>query len=518
MNSSKQIKLGALMSYFAIAFNMLSGILYTPWMISQIGQSNYGLYTLANSLITMFVMDFGMSAAVTRFVSKYRAEGNQKAVDNLLGMAYKLYMLFDAVIFIALIIAYFFIERLYVNLTPIEMETFKILYLVAGLFSVISFPFSNLNGILIGYEQFVGQKFCDLFHKVFIVVAMVIALLSGRGVYALVLVNAFSGLLTLAIKYIIIKKKTCVKANLKYFDKIMLKEVFEFSVWTTVTSLAQRLIFNITPSIIAAVSTTGSFGIATFGLAQTIEGYVYNFSNGINGMFMPRISKLVHQGKKDTDLMDLMIKIGRIQCMIIGLLCVGFITLGKSFIIDIWDKPDFVNSYMCAVLLILPSFFYVPLEIANTAVVVENKVNLQSLVYLITGVINVLLSFMLSKYWGALGASVSIFIAYTVRTTLMIVIHIKVLHLDIWRFCKESFFKITPFLIITTVIGLLVENYNPMPHGYLRFIINGIVVVGTFGFLMFVFVMNSYEKSLFFDNFKKILKKLKDKQKDREAA
>lgn len=67
MNSSKQIKLGALISYFAIAFNIVAGLIYTPWMISKIGQSNYGLYTLATSVISMFVMDFGMGAAVTRF-------------------------------------------------------------------------------------------------------------------------------------------------------------------------------------------------------------------------------------------------------------------------------------------------------------------------------------------------------------------------------------------------------------------------------------------------------------------
>ena len=509
MNSSKQIKLGALMSYFAIAFNMLSGLIYTPWMISQIGQSNYGLYTLANSLITMFVMDFGMSAAVTRFVSKYRAEGNQKGIDNLLGLVYKLYLCFDAVISIAVIVVYFFIETFYVNLTPPELETFKILYIIVGLFSVISFPFANLNGILIGYEQFAGQKLCDLFHKVFIVVVMVIALLLGYGVYALVLVNAFAGLFTLAIKLLLIKKKTPVKVNWSFFDKGLLKEIFGFSVWTTVASLAQRLIFNITPSIIAAVSVTGSVGVATFGLAQTIEGYVYTFATAINGMFMPRISKLVHEGKKDTDLMELMIKIGRIQCMLIGLLCVGFITLGKSFIVDIWNKPDFADSYLCAVFLILPSFIFLPLEIANTTVIVENKVKLQSYVYVVMGLINVCLSFVLSKYWGALGASISIFISYMVRTALMIVIHIKVLHLDIWRFCKQSFFKITPFLIITTVIGLLVENYNPMPHGYIRFIINGIVVVGIFGFLMFVFVMNKYEKDLIFGMIKKVFQKLR---------
>ena len=92
MNSSKQIKFGAVMSYFTIAFNMIAGLLYTPWMIEQIGQSNYGLYTLATSLITLFVMDFGMSAAVTRFISKYNAAGDQRAVNDFLGIVFKLSM------------------------------------------------------------------------------------------------------------------------------------------------------------------------------------------------------------------------------------------------------------------------------------------------------------------------------------------------------------------------------------------------------------------------------------------
>ena len=51
MTSSKQIKFGALMSYFAIAVNIVAGLVYTPWMITKIGQGNYGLYTIASSLI-----------------------------------------------------------------------------------------------------------------------------------------------------------------------------------------------------------------------------------------------------------------------------------------------------------------------------------------------------------------------------------------------------------------------------------------------------------------------------------
>ena len=509
MNSSKQLKFGAVMSYFTIAFNMIAGLIYTPWMIEQIGQSNYGLYTLATSLITLFIMDFGMSAAVTRFLSKYRAEGNQQAINNFLGIVYKLYLLIDMVILTALIVVSFFISSIYENLTASEMETFKVLYVIVGLFSVISFPFTNLNGILTSHEKFVGLKLSELFHKAFIIVAMVIALLMGYGVYALVIVNAVSGILTILIKLIIIRRKTKIRVNFKYKDKNLFKEIFGFSAWTTISSIAHRLIFNITPSIITAVSTTGTIGVALFGLSQTIEGYVYTFATAINGMFMPRISKLVHENKKDTDLMNLMIRVGRLQCIIIGALVVGFISFGKSFIVDIWNKPNFTDSYLCAVLLIIPSFFFLPFQIANTTLVVENKVKLNAYVSIVVGVLNVILSIFLSKIWGAFGASLSIFIAYMVRNVLYVIIFKKVLKLDMLKFIKATYLKITPFLLISMCVGLGLENFNPMNSGFLRFVINGGIFVAVFGAIMVLFVMNKSEKDLVFGTIKKVLRKFK---------
>lgn len=506
MNSSKQIKLGALMSYFTIAFNIIAGLIYTPWMITKIGQSNYGLYTLATSLITMFVMDFGMSAAVTRFVSKYNAEGNSQKVNDFLGVVYKMYLIIDAVILAALIVVYFLIDIIYDNLTPAEVDVFKVLYIIVGTYSLISFPFLTLNGILTAHEKFVQMKFCDLFNKVFIVILMVIALYLGYGVFALVTVNAIAGLLVIAMKLIVIRRSTPVKVNFKFFDKQQLKDIFGFSMWTTVGSLAQRLIFNITPSIIAAVSVTGSVGVAIFGLAVTIEGYIYTFATAINGMFMPRISRIIADNKKDEELLPLMIKIGRIQIALVGLVIVGFVCLGQSFIIDIWRKSDFSQSYLCAVFLIIPSFFYLPQQIANTTLVVENKVKLQAYVFLGMGAINVVLALILSKYYGALGASVSIFVAYMFRTFMMDVIYYKNMKIDIPKFFKESYLKMSPPIVASLLVGFLLEKFNPITGAW-GFLINGCALVMVYCLMMWFVSFNSYEKDLLIGTAKKILKK-----------
>ena len=515
LRNNKQIKVGALLSYFSIFFNMAAGLIYTPWMITQIGQNNYGLYTLATSLITMFTIDFGMSAATTCFIAKYNAEGNQQAINNLIGLIYKLYLGISAIIFVILTVVYFFLDAIYAQLSPNELETFKILFLVVGTYTVVSFPFTNLNGILSAYEKFASLKLCDLFHKVFIIVAMVVALLCGQGVFALVFVNALSGLLTILIKLIIIKCKTPVKSNFLYSDKSVLSQFFGFSFWTTVSSLAQRLIFNITPTILAAVSLNGAGNVAVFGLATTIEGYIFTFATAINGMFMPRVSKIVHDGKKETEILPLMSKIGRIQCLIIGALVVGFIVFGQSFVIDIWNKPTFSDSYLCAVLLIIPSFFYLPMQIAHTTMIVENKVKIRAYVYIGIGVLNVVLSLFLSKYFGALGASLSIFIAYMVRVILMAIIYKKVLKINMKVFFKKTFFKIAPLLLLCLVVGFLLESFNPLVNKYLRFGANGLVFIAFFVLLAKLIFMNSYEKNLFFGTVKKAFQKITSRRVNR---
>ena len=267
MPKNNQLKLGAVLSYVAIFINIAAGMLYTPWMVQQIGQSSYGLYTLANSLITLFLVDFGLSSATSRYISKYRAEGNFEAVNNFLGAIYKLYLIITAVILAAFVILYFFIDKIYAELTPLEIERFKVVYIISASFAVFNFPLITFDGILTAYEKFVQLKLAEILYRVGFVVSTLIALLLGKGLYALVSLHAIIGIVVAGYKFIIIKSKLPIKINFKYSDNGMYKEIFSFSIWVTLSSLAQRLIFNITPSILGIVANSTS--IAIFGIVAT---------------------------------------------------------------------------------------------------------------------------------------------------------------------------------------------------------------------------------------------------------
>ena len=491
-SSVNQIKKGAIISYLAICVSMLSGLLYTPWMVKQIGVNDYGLYTLASSLISMFLIDFGISEAVSRFISKYNAEGNQKKVNDFLGLIYKLYILIDLLIFLILIIIYFFIPIIYSKLTPAEVEKFKIIYLITSTFSIVSLPFITLNGILSSYERFKILKLCDLINKLMVLGLTVLALLFGYKLYALVLVHAFSGLIIIAIKLYYIRGNLPVKVNFRYKDRSLLKEVFSFSIWATVSTIANRFIFNVTPSILGAIS--GSRQIAIFGIASTLEAYAYIISGAVNGMFLPKVSKILAKKKDGQHVLPLMIKVGRIQYSIIGLIFIGFTLVGKEFIYH-WMGEGFEWAYYCAILMMLPGVFRVPQQIASVTIIAMNKVKIQALVYIIVAVLNILFSSILSRYFGAIGAALSICIVYIVRLIIMNIIYYKVLHINVFSFIKEAYIKMAPPMIITYVFGILINRLTV--YSLRAFIIKGTLIVLLYIILLWNISLNNYEKSLF---------------------
>lgn len=474
--SSNQIKIGAILSYLSIGINIIAGLIYTPWMVDTIGKSDYGLYTLANSLITLFLVDFGLGSAVSRYVAKYRAEGRQDKVNNFLGVVYKLYLIIDAAIFVALVIIYFCIDSIYVKLTPAELEKFKVVYLISASFAVINFPFVTFNGILNSYEEFIYLKSADVIYRILLVALTVITLLLGGRLYGLVAVHAIVGLIIVAYKWIVIQKQITLKINWKYSDFSLYKDIFGFSIWITISTLAQRLVFNITPSILGAVASSAA--IAVFGIVTTIEGYTYTITTAINGMFMPKISRIYERGGEKDELMPLMLSVGKFQYAINGIIVAGFAVIGKEFI-NLWMGPTYLDAYYGILLVIIPGLFFNSMQIANTAMIVKKKVNLQAWVNLGMGIVNVILSIILSSYLGVIGACISISIAYMLRAVALLFIYKRVLKIDMVSFVINCYIRMGIPIIITIVLGLLMNSLFSN-GGWLVFAAKGLVIIGVY--------------------------------------
>ena len=290
--AQSKIAKGAIISYVSIFLNIVISLVYTPWMIHQIGVSDYGLYSLVGTFLGYFMLDFGLSGTITRFVAKYRAEGNEQKVANMLGLTEKVYLALDSIIFAVVFVLYFFLTDIFGGgLTPEELEKLKVLYCIAGTFSVLSFLFKPVSGAMMAYEYFVENKSLDMLVRVGTVVFIVIMLLLGGNVYHLVFITGLVGFSAALLRYVIFVRKSKLKINWSYFEKAELMGLFSFSVWMLVVQLSQMFRLSLIPTILGIFNNTTEISI--FSVGRNLEGMVYTISAALNGLFLPMVSRMV---------------------------------------------------------------------------------------------------------------------------------------------------------------------------------------------------------------------------------
>lgn len=495
--SRKQIKYGSIISYILIFLNILLGLLYTPWILNEIGDSHYGLYTLASSLIALFLLDFGMSSAVSRFVAMYRVKNQQDMVDGFIGVAFKLYFCIMAVISAALFIVYFNLDKIYSKLTPEELDTFKVVFIITAVCVIICFPVNICNGILNAYEEYIALKASDIFNKLGTVIVTILILSLHGDVYGLVFVNGLFNVITFIVKFRFIYKKTPARIRFQHSNISAFKGIVSFQGWTTVAVLSQQMIFNLMPTILAMVADT--FAITLFNFANVIEGYVYTITNAVNGMFLPKVMCIVAENEDAGDTLPLMIKVGRINQSVVSLLLIGIFTVGQQFV-HLWVGEKFQDLYICILFICSPYFVSASQQIANTSLTALNKVKYSAVIQMVTGIANLVLSYFMAQSFGIIGVSFTIGLTFWMRVILLNIVYVRILHISILQFYKDCHLKLLPALLLCLAASYIIVKYfslNIIPfEGWIGFGIKVILICFIYFCCMWTIGWNRFEKHL----------------------
>lgn len=491
MSEKSQIAKGAIISYISIFVNIAISLVYTPWMIHQVGVSDYGLYSLVVAFLGYFMLDFGLAGAITRFVAKYRAEGNEEKVQNMLGLTAKVYLAIDAVIFLVITILYFFLTDIFKGLTPEELEKLKVLYIISGTFSILSFAFKPVSGAMMAYEYFVANKMLDLVVRVGTVTFIVIALLLHGNIFHIVFITGATGFIVALIRYRLLMHKAKLKLNWHYFHKGELKELFSYSVWVLVRQIAQMFRLSLVPTILGIVSNTTE--IAIFSVGRNLEGFIYTFSAALNGLFLPKVTRLT-QSQDRSQVMSLMVRVGRIQLYIITLILFGFAVFGSSFI-NLWVGPEFEKSFWVLIFLVMSNLSSLTLAVAMDVVYAENKIMYSSLATIITSVIGLVFAFILAPRMGAVGCALAAGCGLILNEVILIVFYQKVMHLDMGYFFKNCHLKILPVLFAYSVGAYFLSRMITIDSWLLLLACIGAYTI-FYVAIVYFFLFNEDEKSL----------------------
>lgn len=79
-----QLKMGTILSYISIIVQNLVAMIYTPVMLRLLGQEEYGLYQLGNSMIAyLSLLSFGFGSSYVRFYYQYKVKNEELEIKRL---------------------------------------------------------------------------------------------------------------------------------------------------------------------------------------------------------------------------------------------------------------------------------------------------------------------------------------------------------------------------------------------------------------------------------------------------
>ena len=86
--AKSEVKWGALLSYVLIVINACYGFLVTPYIISALGEADFGVYKTITSLSSsLMILDLGLGGTVMRYIAKYKAENKKEKINSFVSMA-----------------------------------------------------------------------------------------------------------------------------------------------------------------------------------------------------------------------------------------------------------------------------------------------------------------------------------------------------------------------------------------------------------------------------------------------
>lgn len=502
-----QLKAGAALNYVSICLNMIVGLIYTPYMLRMLGQSEYGLYSLAASIIAyLTVLDLGFGNAIIRYTAKFRAEGKQREQEEMFGMFFILYIGIGVIAMIAGSVLSLNVENMFSRaMTDTEVYRTRIMLWLMTFNLAFTFPMSIWGSIMSAYERFVFQRIVSIVRSVLNPVVMILLLVVGYKAVAMVVVTTLFNVATLLVNWWYCKYRLTIKVRFAKFKWGFLKEVSIYSFWIFLNAIMDRIYWSTGQFVLGIYK--GSVAIAIYAVAIQLESMYMMFSTAISGVFLPKVTSMVTNGVSTEDMSDLFIRTGRIQYIIMAFILSAFIVFGKPFLL-LWAGNAYCDAYYICLMFFIP--LTVPL-IQNLGIIIlqaRNSMRFRSLLYIFIALASLGLSILLAKPYGVYGCAFATSLALLIGQVIIMNIYYHYKQsLNMLKFWKEIIkMSIVPMVLVT--IGLFITN-SPLFYtiSLTKFLAVGLLFTIIYGVTFWLFSMNKYEKKLIVQPFKKIFKR-----------
>lgn len=503
-----QLKAGALLSYITVGLSNILGLVYTPYMLRMMGQNEYGLYSLASSIIIyLTIFDLGFGHTIVRYTAKLRSEGRSSEQYAMFGMFVVIYSVLSIIALIVGLGFYFNIDYFFGDtLSADELGKTRIIMMLMLFNLSFTFIFSIFGSIISAYEKFIFQKSINILRVLLNTGAMIVMLEMGYKAIGMVIVATVFNVVTLLINCWYCFFRIKIKIYFKKFQWGFLKELSLFSFYIFLIMIMDRIYMNSGQFVLGSLEGTAS--VAIFALAIQFQSIYISFSTAISSVFLPKVTAMVSSGIEDSNkyISDLFIKTGRIQFILISLVLTGFILFGKQFII-LWAGTEYLDVYGITVVLFVSMAIPLIQNMGNTILRARNQLKFQSFLYVSAAVVCLLMQIYWARRYGGMGCAMAIAITQVIGYVLIMnVYYHKKQSINIYGFWKN----ILTMAVFPCALSLI--SYLILKNIEFHTMFQLLTAIGLFSLVYIIILwntsMNQYERDLFRIPIKSVFNKL----------
>jgi len=485
---------GTLLSYLYIIVNTITVLVYQKIILAVLGESEYGLYQLAASIINyMSVMDLGFNNGIVNYTAKYRATGKSADMQKLHGMFQVIFYGIGAVAVVVGTVITLNVDALFgASMTADEIAKSRVIMIILTVNMGLTFALSIYNAIIVAYEKFVFVKLITIARSLLNPLIMLPLLLVGGD--SIVMVAVLSGVNVFCLLLNLVYSRVRLKIRVKFcgFEKRIFGEIFSYSIFIFLAEIVDKVNWSVDQIILGIVS--GTKQVAVYSVAATYNQLVTSLSGCVSGVMLPGITAMVARRESDEEINNLFIKSSRIQIYTILLVFCGFLLVGKEFVL--WHAgKECLNAYYVALILMGGALIPITQTVAIAIIKAKDKFKFRAVLLVIMAMLNVGVSIPLAMRFGSIGSAVGTAATLLVANVLVINIYYqKKCGIDMaayWKTFAGMILKLLPSVLIVALLKILIPV-----SGLAGVFVFGAIFVILYCLSAYFFVMNGFEKEI----------------------
>lgn len=242
-------------------------------MLRCIGQNEYGMYTLAYSVVgCLSVLDFGFANSIVMYTAKFRARCEKVKEQSLHGMFFMIYLFISGIVLLFGLLFTFHIPVFFSRtMTPEQIAREKIMFLLATFNLSVNFVFGIFGSIIVAYQKFVFSGLLAFFRSVLNPLLMIPLLLSGHKAVSIIAVNTILNILSFLLNAVFCFRVLHTRFRFQRFDTGLLKEILFNSFFIFLGFVVDKLYWSTDQFILGALC--GTVAVSVFMVGSQFNSY-----------------------------------------------------------------------------------------------------------------------------------------------------------------------------------------------------------------------------------------------------